>query len=312
MDKRKANILVVDDEEVARQLLMDFLSDLGYHVQTAPDGETALSLARENPFDLIITDVRMPGMSGIELIHSIRELSLDVDTNFIVITGYSSVEAGIAAMREGAYDYIGKPFNLEEMRVVVERALERQNLMRKAKDTEYYRSLSILDGLTQLYNHRYFHELLTREINRALRYPQTFSLMMIDIDDFKKFNDTKGHLAGDCALREIGQIMLRTLRKVDLVCRYGGEEFSMIIPQTNKEATAVAAERLREIIANTEIKDESDAPLGKIAISIGIATFPDDGQGKEELIKAADAALYEAKNKGKNKVCCCTKSPVKQ
>lgn len=302
---------MVDDEEVARQLLTDFLSDIGYHVQTAPDGETALSLARENPFDLIITDIRMPGMSGIELIHSIRELNLDLDTNFIVITGYSSIEAGIAAMKEGAYDYISKPFNLEEMRVVVERALERQNLMREAKEKEYYRTLSILDGLTQLYNHRYFHELLTREINRALRYPQVFSLLIIDIDDFKKFNDRLGHLAGDCALREIAQVMLKTLRKVDLICRYGGEEFAIIVPQNNKESAAIAAERLRETISKAEIKDENNNPLGKVTVSIGVSSFPEDGQTKEELIKSADSSLYEAKTKGKNKVCC-VKSPAKK
>lgn len=302
MDKRKANILVVDDEEVSRQLLTDFLSDLGYHVQTAPDGEIALSLVRDNPFDLVITDIRMPGMSGIELIHSIRELNLDVDTSFIVITGYSSIEAGIAAMKEGAYDYIAKPFNLEEMRVVVERAIERQNLMREAKEKEYYQALSILDGLTQLYNHRYFHELLTREINRALRYPQSFSLLMIDIDDFKKLNDRSGHLAGDCALRTMAQVMLKTLRKVDLICRYGGEEFGVIMPQINKEAARVAAERLRGIIETIEIKDENQNSLGRLTVSIGVSTFPTDGQTKEELIKVADTALYEAKNKGKNKV----------
>lgn len=303
MDKVKANILVVDDEEVSRQLLTDFLSDFGYHVQTAPDGETALSLARENPFDLIITDIRMPGMSGIDLIHSIRELNLALDTNFIVITGYASIETGIAAMKEGAYDYISKPFNLEEMRVVVERALERQNLMREAKQKEYYQALSILDGLTELYNHRYFHDLIAREVNRALRYPQVFILLMIDIDDFKGFNDKYGHLAGDCALREVAKVMLRTLRKVDLICRYGGEEFAVILPQTNIQGGKDVAERLRNIIEGMDIKDEKNTFLGKVTISVGVASFPENGQSKEDLMKAADAALYQAKSQGKNKFC---------
>lgn len=246
MDKRKAKILVSDDEEVSRQLLHDFLSDIGYEVETAPDGEVALNMARGTNYDLLITDIRMPGMTGIELIQSMRQVS--PETCFIVITGFSSIDTAIAAVKEGAYDYISKPFNLDEMKIIVERAIERQNLLKEAKEKDYYRELSILDGLTQVYNHRYFHELLMRESNRAMRYPQVFSLAMIDVDDFKKFNDSFGHLSGDCALKEVAMSFASNLRKVDLVSRFGGEEFAIIMPHTNKQGALIAAVRLKEAI----------------------------------------------------------------
>ena len=300
MDKRKAKILVSDDEEVSRQLLHDFLSDIGYEVETAPDGEVALNMARGTNYDLLITDIRMPGMTGIELIQSMRQVS--PETCFIVITGFSSIDTAIAAVKEGAYDYISKPFNLDEMKIIVERAIERQNLLKEAKEKDYYRELSILDGLTQVYNNRYFHELLMRESNRAMRYPQVFSLAMIDVDDFKKFNDSFGHLSGDCALKEVAMSFASNLRKVDLVSRFGVEEFAIIMPHTNKQGALIAAVRLKEAIERLEIKDEKNSPIGRVTVSIGVASFPEDGQTKEELIKAADEALYKAKSLGKNQV----------
>ncbi|MDP8260234.1 MAG: diguanylate cyclase [Candidatus Gygaella obscura] len=299
--QHKANVLVVDDEEVSRSLLNDFLGDIGYRVQTAENGEVALNIVKTNHLDLIITDMRMPGMSGLELIRSVHQINDEVC--FIVITGYSSIETAIAAIREGAYDYISKPYNLDEMKIIIERAIERQNLLRDSKEKEYYRELSILDGLTQVYNHRYFHELITREINRGARYPQSFGLMMLDLDNFKGFNDSYGHLAGDCALREVAQAITSSLRKVDLVCRYGGEEFVAIMPHTNRDGAKIACERVRNAVEIALIKDEKGDEIGKITASIGLASFPENGQTKENIIKSADIALYEAKNQGKNRVC---------
>jgi diguanylate cyclase (GGDEF)-like protein len=296
----KARILVVDDEEITRQLLLDFLGDVGYQIETAASGEEALNKIRQTPFDLVITDVRMPGMSGIDLIQSVNDGNLD--TCFLVITGYASLDTAITAIKSGAYDYITKPFNLDELRIIVERAVERQFLLREAKQKEYYRELSILDGLTQVYNHRYIHELLARELDRALRYPQEFSILMLDIDDFKKFNDTFGHLSGDFALKAIAKIISASVRKVDLVGRYGGEEFLIILPHTNKEGACIAAQRVCAAVAQTELKDDRDTILGHLTASIGIATFPPDGKSKESIVKAADSALYQAKRDGKNRV----------
>ncbi len=298
--QNKARILVVDDEEVTTNLLRDFLTDLGYRVEVAKTGEDALKAAQESPFDLVITDVRMPGISGIELIQAVSDIN--IDTCFVVITGYASLETAIAAVKGGAYDYVSKPFNLEEFRIIIERAIERQSLMRQAREKEYYRELSILDGLTQLYNHRYFHELMNREINRSIRYPQDFSIMMIDIDDFKRFNEAHGHLSGDCALKNISQIMLNSVRRVDLISRYGGEEFVIIMPHTNKEGANIAAKRLLDKIKNADIRDEKSQVLGRLTVSIGIASYPRDGQSKENLIKAADEALTKAKKEGKNRI----------
>ncbi len=251
-EQYNARILIVDDEEVTRQLLCEYLSDLNYKVEIASNGEEALQVARTQTFDLIITDIRMTGMSGIQFIQTIREIG--IMTAFIVITGYTSREDAIVAMQEGAYAYINKPFILDELKILVERAIEREALLAEAKKTEYYRELSILDGLTRVYNHRYFHEILTREVERVMRYSETFSLLMIDIDNFKSFNDTHGHLAGDVALKTICQVIAGSLRKVDCFCRYGGEEFTVIMPRTPKDVAKIAAERVSELVSNKEIK----------------------------------------------------------
>ena len=135
-------------------------------------------------------------------------------------------------MKLGAYDYICKPFELEEMKVIIERAVERQRLLLASRMVEHYKHLSITDGLTKVYNHRYFHEFLDRELQRTRRNVSTFTLMFADVDNFKQYNDVNGHLAGDEILRELAPIFVNTTRKTDFVARYGGEEFAVILPDT--------------------------------------------------------------------------------
>ena len=154
-------------------------------------------------------------MCSSDLLRKIKKV--DSDISVIVVTGYSTVETAVDAMREGAYDYINKPFNAEEIKIVVSKAIERRVLVKGVREKEYYKELSITDGLTQLYNHRYFYELLTREIVRAKRYPQSISLLMIDIDNFKIYNDAHGHLAGDKVLRKVATVLRGAVRAADFV-----------------------------------------------------------------------------------------------
>lgn len=294
-------ILVIDDEEVMRDLFTDVLSDAGYEVIAVGNPEEGVNKVKEMPFEVIITDLKMPGMDGIEVLRKARKI--DPDISVIVITGYATVETAVEAMREGAYDYITKPFHQDEMKIVVSRAIERRFLFREAREKEYYRELSITDGLTRLYNHRYFHQLLEQEIVRAKRYPQFISLLMIDIDDFKRYNDVHGHLAGDEVLRKVGGILKAQVREADFVARYGGEEFAMLLPETNRKESIVPAQRLREMIEKTSFEGEDILPLGRLTVSVGVATYPDDAQTKTDLIRTADEALYEAKRLGKNRVC---------
>lgn len=175
-------------------------------------------------------------------------------------------------------------------------ALENARLFEETK------ILSITDGVTSLYNHRYFRERLEEEFERAKRYKRPLSLIMIDLDFFKKYNDTNGHPKGDELLRNIAEIFKREARKSDIVARYGGEEFVIILPETLKETSVVMAERLRKEIESTVFKGGETQPGGRVTISLGISSY--DGSGTiEEFIKRADDALYCAKKDGRNRVC---------
>lgn len=291
MAEEQKGILIVDDEEVMRNLLCDILKDAGYKVEAVSCGGEAIEKVQQGRFSIVVTDLKMPGMNGIEVVGKLKAINPGIC--IIVITAYPSLESVIGAMREGAYDYIIKPFNIEELRLVIQRAVERQHLLHEAGQKEFYEELSILDGLTGAYNHRYFQEVLSREVERARRYRHSICFLMIDIDDFKKYNDTHGHLAGDKLLREFAQFFIRVIRGTDTIFRYGGEEFAIIYPETPKQGGIEVAKRILNLT-------KENMP---ISISIGFSCFPDDAENKDDLIKRADEALYQAKRLGKNRIC---------
>src|SRR3990167_2305772 len=294
-------ILVVDDEEIIRNLLYDVLSNTGYKVKTAKDGQEAISQIEKEPFEIVITDFKMPGMNGIELLQHILKINPDICV--LIITAYSAVESAVSAMKLGAYDYICKPFELEEMKVVIEKAVERQRLLRVSRMVEHYKHLSITDGLTKVYNHRYFHEFLDRELQRARRNVSTFTIMFADVDNFKQYNDVNGHLAGDEVLRELATIFLDTTRKTDFVARYGGEEFAVILPDTATDGSVRVAFHIIQAIRTKKWLYADALPCKTITLSIGIVSYPKDALLKDDLIKKADEAMYHAKKTGKNKIC---------
>ncbi|HQO38395.1 MAG TPA: diguanylate cyclase, partial [Candidatus Omnitrophota bacterium] len=201
-----------------------------------------------------------------------------------------------------AYDYITTPFNLDELQLVVQHALERKRLKEEVKEKRHFQEMAIMDGLTMIYNRAYFDELIRREEDRARRYPQKFSLLMIDLDDFKKYNDSYGHPAGDSILKHVAQLFQRTIRTSDFVARYGGEEFVIITPHTDKIHASVLASRLLSMVNKSIIQVDEKTPLS-VTVSIGLATFGDDASARDALIQSADKALYQAKQLGKNRVC---------
>lgn len=179
------------------------------------------------------------------------------------------------------------------------------NLSLATVNTSLYKQverLSITDGLTSLYNHRFFQEQLKKEIIRANRYNYELSLIMLDVDNFKNYNDTHGHPRGDVILKQIAEILLSSVRETDTVARYGGEEFSIILPQTGKEDALVTAERIRKSIEEFNFRDEQTQPEGKLTASLGIATYPNDAKSQQGIINSSDEALYEAKSQGRNMV----------
>lgn len=159
---------------------------------------------------------------------------------------------------------------------------------------------AVTDGLTGLYNHRYFHDRFEEEVERARRYQHPLSLLMLDLDDFKRYNDTNGHIAGDLLLVEVSKVLKRAVRKVDTAARYGGEEFSIILPDTKKKGAVIIAGRICQKIADYRFPNQSVMPKGKITVSIGVASLGDDSDNHSGLLDSADKALYRAKANGKN------------
>jgi len=227
------------------------------------------------------------------------------------MTGHARTDTAITAVNEGAFGFLTKPVKQDRLRDMIARAMgtrkreeEKKRLFKEVVNKyQETKKLSITDGLTGLYNNRFFNEMFKKELVRAARYENPLSLLLIDIDDFKKLNDDYGHLAGNFALKRLAGIFKKSCRAVDLPARWGGEEFAIILPETDKKNAAIFASRLKNTIALTPLESsESDRAIS-VTVSIGLASFPLDGTGRQDLIRAADRALYDAKLQGKNRVC---------
>ncbi len=315
-EKNSLPILVVDDEESLREVLHEVLTDDGYPVTTAASAEEALTFFTQSHYVLVITDIRMPGMSGIDLLNKIKEIN--PETQVVIMTSHASLDTALNALRAGAYDYLIKPFeDLELISAVVNRAtekirlvIENKQLVEKLKSynnelenvNQVLRELAIRDGLTGLYNHRYFQETLTMEVARARRHQRPFSLIFIDVDYFKKYNDTHGHPLGDQLLHKLGELLRERLRTSDIAARYGGEEFVLLLPETGKEGATILAESIREEVENHPFAGRETQPGGKLTASIGVSTFKEDGDDASSVLHQADQALYKAKKSGRNQV----------
>lgn len=298
--ERTPAILVVDDEEIMQDVMRDILAESGYEIEIAENGQRALDKVESGNFDLVFADIRMPLMDGMEFLKRAKDSNPQLD--IIMMTGYASVDVAVEAMKLGAFDFITKPFNLEHIRIVAARAIESKKLKKQAEEGEYYKQLSLTDGLTELYNHRHFYRLLNIEVSRAERKGCNFCVLMIDVDDFKIYNDTLGHTDGDYALRFFAWLLKHHARLSDMVCRYGGEEFAIILAETDAAEGKMAAERFRRIIEESEFEHQEVLPSGNLTLSAGVAAFPDDSRSPDELVKMADEAMYQAKREGKNRV----------
>lgn len=315
--KSGLSILIADDEPSMRSMLSQLLQEEGYQVIEAESGDDALAKFQQHLCPLVITDIRMPGLNGIELLHEIKRIK--PGTLVIIITSYASTESVIATLRAGAYDYLTKPFEeISQITSVVGRAAEqialtteniylidklKKSNLELARLNTIFKEQSIRDGLTELYNHRRFQEALALEIERGRRYQRTFSLIFFDVDNFKIYNDTHGHLEGDRLLQTLAQLTDKRIRKVDLLARYGGEEFIILLPETTAPQALQLAENIRIMIAEHPFPGRESMPGGNVTVSIGVANFPDDGKDGPSLVKNADRKLYQAKHSGRNRVC---------
>lgn len=476
----KPAILVVDDEPSFRSVIIELLAGSGYAVTGAGSGEEALCLLERCRYDVVFSDLRMPGIDGLALLSEIKKREPSVEV--VMITNHTSVSSAIEALRLGAYDYLIKPLDdIEQVLAIVKRVSEKlslsaekqqllkdlrlknQELEKKHRELEdshqrtiqysedisalyaaekeilagldlsevYQRSVTCLskllslrpaalwilpesgdllllaarseregntylkdrislseplnwsssnvptslkallnssisaksalfhpivshrrllgflcvcdserkaftkreeeilsrfsvsialaienarlyekvkamairDGLTGLYNRRHFEAALNAEILRALRYHDPVSLIFLDVDYFKNYNDSQGHLKGDELLKELAGLVLKRIRATDIVCRYGGEEFTIILPSTNKERAKTVAQDIRARVEAHPFPNRIDQPAGMVTISLGISECPADGKSSVEIIKRADEALYRAKQAGRNRIC---------
>ncbi len=266
-------------------------------------------MVQERPPQLILLDVMMPLMDGYEVSRRIKNDETLPYIPIILVTARDSTQDKVDGLDAGADDYITKPINFPELEARVRSMLRIKRLQdeldqknRELEDVnKRLRKLSITDGLTELFNHRHVHELLHEEFERTKRSGEAMAVAMLDLDRFKQVNDTYGHPTGDVILYETARILRETAREIDMVGRYGGEEFIAILPGSDEEAAANFAERVRNAVVEHVFRDEETEV--RMTLSAGVASFPDaDCEHPDLLIKRADEALYQAKGGGRNRV----------
>lgn len=299
---RTSRILVVDDDRVTRAQLAFLLQKVGYEVATAENGQAALERISEGWFPLVLTDWSMPEMDGPTLCQRIRDKGQDLYTYVIMLTGRRDKDDLMQGLDAGADDYITKPFDTDELLArlrVGHRILE---LHMKMRETERrLRDMADRDGLTGVLNRRAVDARLEEAFNFAQRLDRPLSVALLDLDHFKRVNDVHGHQTGDAVLVEAARRFEGTVRSYDVIGRYGGEEFLLILPDAVPWSARLVAERVRHALFERPIvSGDLEVP---VTVSIGVASFdPRSPATPQRLVEAADGALYQAKQRGRNLV----------
>jgi diguanylate cyclase (GGDEF)-like protein len=291
-------ILIVDDKPEIRDSICEYLRMAGFRAESAGSAEIALDRIKQTLFDVLIADIEMPGLGGLELTRLVKK---DSSTDVIIMTGYTQNYSYEDAINIGASDFLIKPVRYEELLLRVRRVVrERELTEERNRMLEKLQRLAITDGLTTLYNSRHFYNQLELEADRSIRYKHPLALLLIDIDRFKEFNDSFGHLEGDKVLVRFSQILKSCLRANDSAYRYGGEEFTVILPETGAEEARTVAQRIRAALESERFAPPPGRPVSK-TISIGVTEyFPLEDM--TTFIRRADEAMYLSKQNGRNRV----------
>jgi diguanylate cyclase (GGDEF)-like protein len=298
-------VLLVDDEPTQRLITARLLKRAGFVVETAQNGKEALERLTTAPhFQLLVTDWEMPEMDGVALCKAVRSASLDGYVYTILLTSRDAIEHLVAGLQAGADDYLTKPVLEPELLARLNTGKRIVNLERNLRAAnEENRRLSVTDPLTGAYNRRYLMEQLPHELERSARYAHSLSLLMCDVDHFKKINDTHGHQAGDEVLKTVVGSLRQKIRSTDWIARYGGEEFVIVLPETSATNAAKVADTLRDHLAKLPISYNGIAL--SVTASFGVAGWSAGvpaNASLDALIARCDVCVYESKAQGRNRV----------
>jgi diguanylate cyclase (GGDEF)-like protein len=326
-------VLVIEDDAHVGTLFGVLLKSQNIAFDLAETAEQGIQAMAKRPYDLFIVDKNLPGQSGLDFLRHVKERLTDVDV--ILMTAYADMQSVLAALDAGVYDYLVKPFpSIDDVIKKVQRALEKRRILLENSHLVKYltqansqiedmnrhleaqvqertrqlqeanarlEQLTLTDDVTGLYNQRFLHARLEEEFQRARRYNASLAVMMLDLDKFKHVNDSHDHLFGSRVLRRVGELLRHAVRDTDLVIRYGGDEFAVILPHTSLSEAAVVGERVRALVEGNDVGDESTS--WRATVSVGVASLLEcDAQTPKDLLRAADQALYRAKADGRNRI----------
>lgn len=295
-EKNSPRVLIVEDNDSDFKLMTNYLIDQPYELLRAENGEAAVNMALKHKVDLILLDVMLPGMNGFEVCRKIKENSDTRHIQIVIISCLDDLDSRIMGVETGADEYLIKPINIREIQARVKALLRKKSYMDQiCSHYEVALNSAITDGLTGLYNQTYFTRYLDLEMKRCIRQKYPLALLMIDIDNFKIYNDELGHLVGDVLLREVAQIIRANVREIDLVARYGGDEFAVVLPYSERAAAIMVAERICASLNEHEFSATSINNLRKVSASIGVAVCPEDACSVPGLIEKSDGLMFSSK-----------------
>jgi two-component system cell cycle response regulator len=299
-----STILVADDDRLTREHTASLLQAQGFTVETVEDGQLAVERVARGGVDLVLLDVMMPKMGGLETCRVLKSLAREAFLPVVLVTVKADSASRVEGLKIGADDYVCKPFDEQELLARIDAMLRIKKLHDQVNSARArLERVSVHDELTGLYNYRYLHSRLSEEFKRAERYHEPLGCIVVDVDGLKTHNDAAGRAAGDRVLVDVADVIRVTVREIDVIARFGGDEFLVALPSTHFAGSVALAERLwREI---TEPRAAKASPGGRrVSVSIGVALYPSrDVRTKDALLRAADAALVQAKRDGGNRIC---------